>query len=456
MGFRRKRTSATLMWLDFYGVFREVGANAFRVQEIMDAGGDEIDVAMAEMAAASEKADNEAEAITDAVGGALMGIGVAVLALAPPVSTIVGAVIAAVGAIVMFFSKLFYVECDKYHCTGYDRNTKTERKIYRRHRQSIVGVGVPGDWFFETQDNCHCEYKGHTCSFIRYMHDGLVIDGLNKQQMGVQPLKTGRVRGVNAIGGRGNKGCTEHWRQKEDVMPLDGSGNPLKKGEYYGQKDAFKSAKGTYYNRAFKVTAVLYWMQERLLCRTMKCMEEVLVHTQSAEGDSSSNQKRRRGSRWYATIVWMMNDIWENGKELGWDKLEELARQVGAKDSYISDLHKMRDGHVFPPDEMPFEWWPFLRHFTFWQLRDLLILMKPLMPYKPPMAPEMPEGEGAREQVQALRPMIMPIKTNVRFLPNMQPVPVKIGSRGPGVGTYALGVGAMAVGSYALYKLISS
>jgi len=52
-----------------------------------------------------------------------------------------------------------------------------------------------------------------------------------------------------------------------------------------------------------------------------------------------SNQKRRRGSRWYASIVWMMRDIWEMGQFMiseartpaeGWQKFGHVLQDFRA------------------------------------------------------------------------------------------------------------------------------
>lgn len=457
MAFTKDRTKKTLTWLDFYGLCREAGMSPFATQQYMDEGSDTVNGAMAEMAANAGAEDAESEAVTDAVGDAMMAIGAGIVAVAGEsvIGAVVGIVIAAIGAIVKWFAKLFYVECDKYHCGGYDRNTKTRRRRYAQHQQALVGVNLTraSKSATDAESNCRCKLRSHECSFIRYMHDGLMVNGIDLDQTDAQPTTAGRVRGVNGYGRGYNEGCERYWRDHADYKPLKEDGNAISTGS---RSDPWENSIDSYYGRSFRVHAVLWWMQEHILCRTMECMEDVLLNTTSVEGDSSGNQKRRRGSRWYASIVWMMNDVWETGKKLGWSEFERLSREVGANDTVIADLHKMRDGHVYPPEQMPFQWWPFLYHFSWWQLRDLLIKMKPLFPYEPPVGQAAPEGEEARVRTVTLAPMLIPIRTAVKFNRNMQPVPAHVGPRGPGLGTIAFGAGAAAIGAFAVYKLVTS
>jgi len=472
MAFVHERTTLTLTWLDFYGLCREATMDPFSTQQFMDGGGavlqgstegpTVIEASTQEMAALAQAQNEANQAGTDFAGDALMAIGAGIVTIAGSsvVGAVVGIVIAAIGAIVKYLARLFYVECDKRHCTGYERNTNARRRYYRNRQKAIVGVNPGSESYWETKDNCSCEYYGHTCSFIRYLHDGLVINGLNKKQIdegaGGTPTNAGRLRGANGIGRGGNAGCTETWRESADYMPLDEDGNVIAKGDV---SEPWKSEPGSYYSRSWKVTAILNWLQgDGILCRTMKCMEEIITNTRSLEEDSAENQKRRRGSRWYSSIVWMMNDIWRLGKTLGWDTMKALFQRANAPAAAITAIDEMKGGKTYDVEEVPFEWWPVLKHVSFWDMRAILIEMKPYIPAGKPVADPNgePEGERARARTVVVAPMMVPIVSAIKFMPNMQPVPAKIGSRGARWPVVAFGVGAAAVGGFAIYKLIAA
>lgn len=457
MPFEQKETSQTITWLDFYGLLREAGESTpFQVQEFLDGGSQVLNESIAATEAAAEIKGQERRATTEYVGTALTAIGVAVITAAGEsvIGAVVGAVIAAIGVIIGFLARIFTIECDKYHCGGYDQKTRLEKAEYLRHKQALVGVN-PGDkksW--DIGGDCSCSREQHHCAFVRFMNDGLIVDGIefaNLTSSGT--TKVGRVRGANAITTGGNAGCVEYWRNHGLFKPLDANGKDIPKGQYTDPHEAFKNAKDSYYYRAWKVREVLWWMQDHVLCRTMECMEEAIENAPATDDDSADNQKRRRGSRWYASIVWMTKDLWYYGQKIGWDKLEKFMREVGVHQLALDALQKMRRGDVFEQKDLPFEWWPLTAHMTFMQIREILIKMKPLFPYER-RTPTMPEGQAAREINVDLKQLMLPIRTPVIYGRDMRPVPAKIGRRGPGASAIILGTTAAIVGGYAIYKLM--
>lgn len=458
MGFVHKETTQSLSWLDFYGLLREAGEyTPFQVQQFLDGTSDVLNGTISEMSAAAGAEDAERVSQAEAAGEAIMAVGAAVATIGSEsvIAIVVGAVVAAIGAVIKWLAKYFVIECDKYHCEGYDRKTNTQKKIYRSHQRTLVGVYIPDSWELYAKSDCSCSHNYHHCSFIRYMHDGLMIDGIERSTL--KPGGTtlvGRVRGANGIAGGGNAGCVEHWRNKSESKPVDKNGNDIPKGKETKVEKAYLNDRNSYYYRAWKVHHVLSWMQEHVLCRTMECMEKVLLNTSKTDEESEFNQKRRRGSRWYASIVWMMKDLWFYGQKIGWTKLEQFMREAKASQAALDALKKMKRGDKFDQKDLPFEWWPLTSQLTFWQIRDILIKMKPLFPYEQP-AKTMPEGQEARERTIELKPLMLPIRTSIVYGRDMKPVPAKIGSRGPGAGAVVLGGTAAVVGAYAIYKLMS-
>lgn len=455
--FVQKETTQTLMWLEFYGALREAQYNAFEAQKFLDSGGDVLNGSLSEMDAAAGADDQKNVKTAETCGEVIMGLGAAA-ALIPVVGDILGVVLAACGAIIKFFAKYFVIECDKYHCGGFDRKTSHQRDEYKEHQQTLVGVHIPSTWDsykFQTKDDCSCDYEYNHCSFIRYMHDGIISEGIEYGVLRGSPTRFGRVRGVNAIASGRNKGCVEYWRNKSEAMPLGDDGKPISKGEHTDPAKAYLNAKNTYYRRAWVVRHVLLWMETNVLCRTMNCMEQVMLNTSRTDDDSEFNQKRRRGSRWYASIVHMTKDVWQYAQQIGWDKLQQILKDVGASADAMTAFNKMKAGRDFGVDETPFEWWPLTSKLSFNQIRAILVKLKPLFPNEPPAKAHLPEGTTARERSIELKPLMLPIRTSIMYGRDMRPVPAKIGSRGPGAGTLVLGAGAAAVAGYAIYRLVS-
>lgn len=479
MAWTKDRTRKTMTWLDCYGLYREAGVNQFKTQEALDGNSEFVLTAQEDMEAGVDAAAAENAAATKYAGDVLMAIGGVVLAAASETvaGAVIGALLLAVGAILSFFADMFQIECDKYHCGGYDRNTNTRRKIYRAHVRSLVGVYIPDSAEYSPTESCYCDHKLHHCRIVQYMHDGLVMRGQNWDHVEGAPSESGEVRGANAlVTSGGSKNCHEYWRNRDDSKPLDKNGGDLEIGN---KEEPWKGSENSYYYRAWKVRSILKWItgptdgfrkggerDENILCRSLECMEEVLEETSSASGDSRFNQRRRRGSRWYASIVWMQRDIWEMGQflvssartpEEGWTKFGQLLQNAGCGEKTLDTVREMAAGKVYSPEELPFPWTPLFARINFMQIRSILITMKPHFPWireKKPQGGE-PVGEEARERSSVLAPMFVPMREPMIFRLGMKPIPAKLGSRGPGVGTIALGTGAALLGAYAIYKLMA-
>jgi len=459
VSFIHERTTKTILWLDFYGLCREACLTPYTTQQFLDGDSEMVSAAMAETALNAGAKDAKNQAITDNVGNAIMGVGAAIVGIVGEtgIGAIVGIVVAAVGVLLKYLARLFYVECDKYHCGGHDQDSDYKRRKYREHQYGLVGVYLPEKRRSDAEANCSCKLRGHECSFVRYLHDGMMVDGINIGQMEDSKVKTGRVRGVNALASGANAGCTEYWRKHEKAKPLDEHGDELPAGNP-AVKKVYKNKPGTYYRRSWRVRELLAWMQTKMLCRTMECMEEVLLSTTGIEGDSEFNQTRRRGSRWYSSIVWMMKDVWENGQKLGYERLATIAIKAGANKEALDVLREMKAKKKFDENELPWIWWPFLKHFSWWQLRAMLIDMKDEFHYQSPIEAGRRcaiEGETARKKSITTKSMVAAITTSVMFTPKMQPIPAKIGSRGPGWGILAFGGIAALIGGYTIYKVVS-
>ena len=460
MAIERDQTLKTLTWIDFYGALRESGDfTPFEVQGFLDGSSDVLNGAIAEMSTTAGSDDAERVAQAETAGEVISAVGALVVTVAggTVIGAVVGAVIAAIGVAISFLAKYFNVECDRYQCTGYDQKSETEKKYYKANQRSLVGVYIPDSFEYYAKPDCACNYSSSgnngQCTFIRYMHDGLIIDGIDRKALDRKD-GVGQVRGANAIAGGGNSGCTGYWRNKADSKPLDSSGQDLAKGQYDTADKAYLNDRNSYYYRSWKVYSVLTWMQTYVLCRSMKCMQDVLLHTSKTDNENEHFQKRRRGSRWYASIVWMMKDLWTYGQKIGWNKIEQFMKDANVSQEALDVLKKMKRGDAFEQKDTPWEWWPLTSKLTFWQIRSILRAMKPLFPYEPRPLP-MPEGQALREQSTSLKQLMLPIRTSIIYGADMKPVPAKLGSRGPGAGTIVLGVGAALVGGYAIYKVVS-
>lgn len=540
MGWLRERTRNTMTWLECYGIYREAGVNQYMTQEALDGNSEFVLSSQTDMQAGADTARAEQVAATQYAGEVLMAVGAIVLVAAGEsiAGAVIGALVLAVGAILTFFADLFYVECDKYHCTGHDRNTATRINRYKEHVKAMVGVQGEDERSWDHKDDCGCDKRGHQCLFVKYMHDGLVIEGIDWDVIEGEPTTCGVIRGANAIPCKDRDTvdmlCAEFWRVKGNSTPLNprtqkriprGGDNwpELFVGRKYeprpvskyakennlsartSHKDVFvheakqnaelltkrysekqieemveknkirpfykemwRNKKNTYYFRAWRVQQVLYWMTgdqfiyNNILCRTMKCMEEVFAYTVAVGDDSGFDQRRRRGSRWYASIVWMMRDIWRAGQHLirqartreeGWTQFGQILQDSGASENALNELRKMAKGQKYTPRQTPWPFWPLMQYISFTTMREILINLKPHFPYvyqKPPGLPE-PQGEEARSRMLINVPVLEPIA----FDSDMQPIPAKMSSARPGLGTIMLGLGAAAVGTYALYKLLA-
>lgn len=475
-----------MTWLDCYGLYREAGVNQFNTVKSLDENAAFVLSSQEDMEAGADAKDAETEAIIETVGGVLVAVGGLIVAVAGEsvVGAVIGVLVAAVGFILSSFADWLTVECDKYHCGGHDRNTNARRRNYRRHVRALIGIYVPDERAWNPKDDCSCSRERHKCSFVRYFHDGLFMRGEDWGSIADSPANSGEIRGVNALvsSGQTNR-CTETWRRRASTMPLDESdrelpvgGEPKPAGGYDRSPwdEPWKNDKESYYYRSWKVRAILEWMtgpgssinHPNILCRSMECMEETLLNTSSAAGDSSFNQKRRRGSRWYSSLVWMMQDIWALGQDIvehaekptdGWNTFGEVLRQSGVNKATLDTLTEMAYGKEYTPEELPFPWTPLFEQITFWQMRTILGKLQQYVPWVPdvPSSGGMPVGEAARERSPIFAPAMIPIREPVIFSQGMQPIPAKFGSRGIGWGTVALGLGAAAIGSYAIYKVLA-
>ena len=310
------------------------------------------------------------------------------------------------------------------------------------------------------------------------MHDGLIFRGqdwgtIKKDPSSLEPqvgdnkreALSGAVRGVNALrtGGQEQQ-ATERLAtlEKWQWMNQDGS-RDIEHGS--NRKKPWLNKENTLYHRAWRVQAILKWMagspgdlRENLLCRTMECMEEVLEETQAAGGEDSGSQKRRRGSRWYASIIHMMQDIYEEGKKLGVDKfygifiatcgfVENGPQSKRFKEMFI-------EGKEFSPEKAPWPWYPLFENVSFENMRKLLLRLRSELVYDMPSVGPLPVGEVARARDPRVRGLMVPVREPIIFSIDMMPIPAKLGRRGPSWPVIGLGVGAAAIGAYAIYKLL--
>jgi hypothetical protein len=431
----KESTNRTLMWLDFYGWVREAGFTKYGAQEFMDGGSDYLTGAMAEMTAAESESRLASRAIGRQVGDGIAAVGAGIIAVVggTGVGAIVGAVVAAVGLVISGLTELFTVDCDEWDCPS--------PKSY--HRRTLVGINTPDPGWpvgIYVNDDGSCTYFHRRCAMVRYMHDGMLIQGIDVAKPET-PGGQGRVRGVNGMASGGSSKLNEHWRKRSDTKPNISKGDKRRPWE----------TPDTWYGRAWRVGTMLGWLQNRMPCRRLSCMQEVLLGTKATMGESAFQTKRRRGSRWYSSLVHMMTDVWEVGQAIGPSRFSEVLRSEGCG-AAADEMTAMANQKVYQPNELPFPFWPVLKHCGFDQLHGVLLKMKPMIPYEAPAGNAMPEGEKVRTvRMPALMPM--PMRSAAIFDPAQRmPVPIKTGSRMPRWWVWALGVTGVGVVGAAIYK----
>jgi hypothetical protein len=438
-------TTRAVTWLDNYSIIREFGASKYAAQQWMDASSDSIQGALVqasreEMAAASDEARLRDKAIGRTVGDTVMAIGASVFTAvgATGVGAIVGAVIAAVGGIISGLTELFTVECDEWDCPW--------PKSF--HRRGIVGVdiGRVDEGFHLLDDDKRCMYFHRRCTLYGYFHDGQMIDGISKDPD--NPNVTGRVVGCNGSRvGKYSRPIRDAWMRHssnpQDV-PKGSIGSP------------WNDPPTTRAHRGWKVSWVLYWLRDKMPCRILSCMEEILKNTQRGDKDASKfDAQRRRGGRWYASIVWMMNDVWEIGQSIGSERFEQVLRSQG-QDNAADVVKRIRTEQlVFEPEDLPFPFWPVMRHCSWEGLRKTLIAMKPMIPAEGPWAGTQPEGEQRRVVKVGLAPMMPRRVVPLIFDPKrLRPIPAKTGSRLPEWPVLVAGGAAAVIGAVAIFQAL--
>jgi hypothetical protein len=433
-------TNRALTWMDNYSLLREFGVTKYAAQQWMDAGSDEMQGALAEMQAAADSSRLEAKQVGRAVGDTVAAIGAAIFtaAGATGVGAIVGAVVAVVGLIVSGLTELFTVECDEWDCPW----------PTTFHRRGIVGVNVGrvDEGFHVLNDGRRCMYVHRRCTLYQYLHDGLINDGISKNPESANAQ--GRVVGCNGSRvGKYSKPLRQFWTRHSSnpqSVPYGDHGNP------WDDSQTTRAARG------WRVSSILYWLRDKMPCRILSCMEEVLKNTKKGHLDRSDfDARRRRGSRWYASLVWMMQDVWEIGQAIGSSRFEQVLRSQG-QNRAADEVKRMRtERPVYGKEELPWEFWPVMKHCSWEGMRKTLIAMKPLIPAEGPLSSPQPEGQRRRTVKIGLAPL-MPKKVRpLIFDPqHMRPIPVKTGSRLPDWPVVAVGGVAALVGAFAIYQAL--
>jgi len=349
----RPETIERATWLDFYSLYRLAGFTPYGAVENLVKGGDFIQGSQQELAAAATMSTAEGRAIADNVANGMIAASPLVAAI-PVAGTIIGAVLAGVGALMKGVLALFTFECDEHGCLS-------PESYYRR---AIGGSNPPYGAVNRTKDG-HCYFMGYKCALIRYLHDGMVKDGIDISNP-ESPDSQGRILGVSGIFGGSSAGANEVWRKNPQAAPSGiAAGN---------KREPWKSSPSSWYGRSWRVNKILLWLQDTADCRTLKCLHEMITNTQGAMGESAFAQQRRRGSRWYASIYMMQQDLWAIGKKVGKERFAQLLRNAGMT-STASRVLKYDEQWLrkAPTKDKPFPWWAALRKL---ELRNLIKMMK--------------------------------------------------------------------------------
>ena len=367
----RERSINTIMWLDLYSSWRLNGATVYGAIEAITSGTEVAEGSREGIIAAAKEGTEKGKATADSVANAMLAAS-PVVASIPVVGTIAGAVMAAIGGIMKGVLSFFTFECDEYDCAGTTSYA----------RRALIGKNAPPA-SNPIQNNGECNYMTrYKCALARYMHDGAVVDGIDLSDP-EGPGIHGRIVGCNTlftVGSRSEK-ANSYWRRNGRTSPniVQGipKGNEKDPWKYYPQEA------NSYYFRAWKVSQVLGWMQEHIGCRNLVCMQDALLHTPANYGEGEFEQKRRRGSRWYASIYMMMQDLWNlcNNQDFGGtDRVVHHLKQVGEHEA-AKALVSLRAGKL-PKDikNNPFPWWQAFKMMSFHNLYALFKNIKDELP----------------------------------------------------------------------------
>jgi hypothetical protein len=244
----------------------------------------------------------------------------------------------------------------------------------RYDARNLINLCPPPVGFY--QDNMH--------TLVWAMHDGLVVDGVNKAG-GVGSL--GRQNGVF---GYHEPGCDkprimdnaserneQRRRHRQAWMNYDvPKGNASKPWREKGNN---------WYWRSYRVGQLLRWLERKMPCNILMCAAKTfysmerqsnqaismamygLTQDDAAYYDLSEDQRKelykarhhhamQNGSRWYASIYWMHRDIWTMAQQLPVDEVVRIATENGCGD--FANAYRARVSRDWKPEELIKEPWP--------------------------------------------------------------------------------------------------
>lgn len=276
----RAETLRLLTILDLYGPTRRLGLEPPEALAALFEDASMLGTQAAALEASIKQGPEKARAVADGVAGGMGTAGAIIAAIpSPGITQLVGGIVAVAGALVSAFTRLLTWECDKYECP----------KPVSYHRRGLVGLNMPPGAI--KYDDGGCFYAGNRkCALIKYVHDGYVADAPKSDD---PDLSQGRVQGVTARTWGQSGSRYLYWRRHSSTPSLP---------------DA------EWKKRSDRVTDVLVYLQEHVPCRYLKCLQEVMLSTDNFE------ERRRRGSRWFSSIVQLMYDFQKLVRAIGYSQ----------------------------------------------------------------------------------------------------------------------------------------
>jgi hypothetical protein len=251
------------------------------------------------------------------------------------------------------------------------------------------------------------------------MHDGLVRDGAG--EIGT-PDMFGRLRGAGPLFHKGSTYPDVWLRKNPFYAPLG-----IPKGDY---DRPWRSSSDDYYNRAWKVRAILMWAQNRMPCTHLICMFKILNGTlnapeeifpngwwsgvqkfddgkKEAQHNPATDMVRRKGSRWYASLYYFHRDLWDMCNALPADKVVTEARSVGLH-KFADAYEKMAGGYVPDTKHQQLPGWYALREVNWSSGLILFAKVLELQPAPPMLSPAFASAR-MRNLLYSLRPVNTPV-----------------------------------------------
>jgi hypothetical protein len=264
-------------------------------------------------------------------------------------------------------------QCEKTYCPGSDKDA----------RKYAVGLDPGNRW----------PDRGTHLAFA--MHDGLIVQGPGATGT---PDQFGRKKGAGPLYVDSPGKPSSFMNVITRANPFYGLGTSLPKGDWIRPW----TTPNTYYWRAWRVGTMLKWAQGKMTCPQIRCfgfmMDKIVDAPEQSFSDMpggwwetrdnypgidpkrawalqspATDLARRKGSRWYASLLMLHQDVGSLALSLPEQSVLEAAAAVSGTESFLTALGRVKRGEVPAGPLTPWPWWYATKELTFDQLRQLLL-----------------------------------------------------------------------------------